>query len=123
MRSRFLITAALFLLAGAGAHTSAVPAPRDRVQAPSIVGAWDLTWGSGLQQSTFLADGSCNSPQFGAGSWSLGADGSIWFGEGDDRCRYVMGIDWGTFTGRGAWIDSEGSQGGWVDVSLKRRVK
>jgi hypothetical protein len=119
------IIAIVFLLAGVctRTHILAVPAPRDRVQPVPIVGEWDLTWGSHLQQSTFRADGTCDSPQFGAGTWRLGDDGSIWFTEQSGRARYAMAIDWDTLTGQGAWVCDDGELTGLVDVKLKRRMR
>lgn len=100
-----------------------VPAPREKIQPETIIGSWDLTWGTGLQQSTFRADGTCDSPQFGTGTWNVGEDGAIWFTEsrGWVAC-YVMVIDWPTMTGRGARVNDEGEIGEWIDVKLKRRV-
>lgn len=103
------------------ASVSAVPAPRDK-QPVSIVGAWDLTWGSGLQQSTFLPDGTCDSPQFGSGTWYQGEDGAIWFSERGGNARYVMVINWDTMTGQGAWVNGENEAVGWVYVKIKRRI-
>ena len=101
---------------------AAVPAPREKVQPVSIVGEWDLSWGNGLQQSTFKADGTCDSPQFGSGTWYAGEDGAIWFSERGGHARYVMVINWDTLSGQGAWVGDDGEIRGWIDVKLKRRV-
>ena len=99
---------------------TAVPAPRDKPT--TIIGSWDLTWGTGLQQSTFRPDGTCDSPQFGTGTWYAGEDGAIWFTERGGNARYVMVIDWKTMIGQGAWVSVDGEAWSWVEVSLKRRV-
>lgn len=113
---------AIIVLLACSGLIAAVPAPREKVQPVSIVGSRDLTWGNGLQQSTFLPDGTCDSPQFGSGTWYAGEDGAIWFTERGGNARYVMVIRWDTMTGHGAWVNGEGEIVIWVDVKLKRRV-
>lgn len=71
-----------------------VPAPKAE-SAPQnpIVGAWTFYWGAGEQTTFFHADGTCDSPEYGLGVWSIDADGAIWFSERGDVNQYVMAVD------------------------------
>lgn len=92
-----------------------VPAPK---QPPNpLVGAFAIDWGS-IEQTTFLrADGTCWSPEYGAGEWSE-SDGAIWFGERDNVNQYVMQIDWQTGHGTG-WAWNAGELRGMVHVAIR----
>lgn len=103
MQKYWLLIAILWLMFLVKVFASAIPAPREKNQPASIVGSWDLTWGNGLQQSSFLPDGTCDSPQFGSGTWYAGDDGAIWFSERGGMARYVMVIGWQMLSGQGAW--------------------
>lgn len=102
-----------------------VPAPKVEPAKPHpLVGSWSFNWNGCINQTTFLyADGSCYSPQFGAGKWSHDAEsGSIWFSERNDASHYVMIVDHATGEGTGWSVSSEtGEVGGAVDVRMMRR--
>ena len=98
-----------------------VPAPRE--PAPTYpVGTYSCSWGSLAQGMTFYPDGRYDSPEFGSGFWSAGADGWIWFSERDNTTHYVMWVDGITGTGSG-WHHNldNGSYTGEIAVRLIRR--
>ena len=122
MRKYWLLIIILWSMFLVKVFAFAVPAPREKNQPAAIVGSWDLTWGNGLQQSSFMPNGTCDSPQFGSGTWYAGDDGAIWFSERGGQSRYVMVIQWETLSGQGAWVNNAGEIVGWVEVKLKRKV-
>lgn len=62
-----------------------VPAPKaEPAPINPIVGAWTFYWGGGEQTTHFYADGTCWSPEYGAGLWSVDSDGALWFSERDN---------------------------------------
>lgn len=71
-----------------------VPAPAPKIEqarAHPIVGVWAINWGSCLTQTTtFYADGTCHSPEYGGGTWAEDADGRIWFSEQDGTEQYMI---------------------------------
>lgn len=101
-----------------------VPAPRtEPAPVNPLVGAWSFQWNEYVHQTTFLyADGTCFSPQFGAGKWSHSEDGSIWFSERNDASRYVMIVDQFTGDGTGWSVDADtGEVRNAVNVGMMRR--
>lgn len=97
-----------------------VPAPRNDQPKPiPFCGVWTFTWGAGEQCTHFNRDGTCWSPQFGSGTWSL-FEGAIWFTEQADTIQYVMVIDIATGEGQGNRVDDEGCFGPPVPVLIRR---
>ena len=96
-----------------------VPAPKiEPPREQSFAGAWFIEWGACRQETCFADDGSCYSPQFGAGTWANLEDGGIWFSERDGTAHYVMsfnrdGNGWG-------WCVTDGRHGEPVDVRIRR---
>lgn len=85
------------------------PIPRPEAQTPAphpIVGAWAIDWGTIEQTTIFHANGTCLSPEYGAGVWSQDDAGTIWFSERDGEARYLMRIDLldGLGGGAGVWM-------------------
>ena len=102
-----------------------VPAPKSEPAKPHpLAGAWSFCWNDVIHQTTFLyADGTCYSPQFGAGKWSHSeAGGAIWFSERNNESHYVMVVDLLTGAGTGWSVDSDtGEVRGAVNVGMMRR--
>ena len=98
-----------------------VPAPKSEPAPPSPwIGAWALDWGS-IEQTTHLrADGTCWSPEYGGGNWSVDDDGYIWFSERDGAAQYVMWVDLLEGTGQGWSMSSDGQLNVGPQVKIRR---
>lgn len=99
-----------------------VPAPpRAKVEPPPSpwIGAQSINWGECRQTTFFYDDGTCWSPQFGAGTWVL-VDDSVWFTEQGGRMQYVMQIDPFSREGTGWHVNDEGQTGNVVEVKIRR---
>lgn len=98
-----------------------VPAPKAEPPKPNpIVGAWAIQWGFTEQTTFFYHDGTCDSPEYGGGLWSVDDEGYIWFGERDNAAQYVMHFDAAAGEGSGWRVDSTGQITGRVDVRIRR---
>lgn len=104
-----------------------VPAPRatpPSVESPPhpLVGGWALDWSEHCLQSTILhADGTCDSPEYGAGVWSQDADGYVWFSERGDQAHYCMWFDIETGVGSGWTVDATtGEISGGREIRIRR---
>lgn len=104
-----------------------VPAPRIKQAKPvpnPIVGAWAIDWGACQQTTFFRADGTCWSPEFDGGLWEseLKDDGTaiVFFGERDNRCRYVMQFSLLDLTGEGCSVPFVVGSDRTVEVKIRR---
>lgn len=101
----------------------AVPSPK---QAPPpvdpLVGSWAIDWHPDTcLQTTFLyADGSCFSPEYGAGLWSQDDNGFVWFSERGNQSHYVMSFDLETGIGSGWCVGSDGEITGGREIRIRR---
>lgn len=75
-----------------------VPSPKATpkpVEVCPIVGTWSIDWGENCKQTTiFREDGTCLSPEYGSGKWTISDDGNtIFFSEQNDTARYAMSVN------------------------------
>lgn len=97
-----------------------VPAPKMAApeEATFPIGAQAIDWGACLQTTFFHADGTCCSPEFGAGTWVRLEDGKIWFSERDGAAHYVMEpYESGAWA---SWCVTDGQTGIAVEVKIRR---
>lgn len=101
-----------------------VPAPKSEpIKKCPYVGAWCFSWGASGEQTThFYADGTCWSPEYESGVWSVDDDGALWFSERNNESQYVMVIDWQAGGGSG-WRWETGELRGNVAVVIRRGEK
>ena len=99
-----------------------VPAPKHPAtpKVSPLVGAWAIDWGQCKQTTFFRPDGTCYSPEFGNGTWSEDAEGTIWFSERDGRNQYLMRIDLLDGEGSGWHRCADGQIGNAVEVRIRR---
>lgn len=100
-----------------------VPAPKvEPIKESPYVGAFTFYWGAGEQTTHLYRDGTCESPEYWCGLWSVDDDGAIWFSERNNTMQYVMAIDLKEGHGTG-WHWSEGKTGNPVTVLIRRGEK
>lgn len=100
-----------------------VPAPKaEPIKKCPYVGAWTFYWGAGEQTTHLYADGTCWSPEYESGVWSVDDDGALWFSERNNEIQYVMVIDWQDGGGSG-WRWDAGELRGNVAVVIRRGEK
>lgn len=120
----FLITISTLALATVAC---AFPRPAEKkaeVQPCPLIGTWTIDWGGIGQTTTFAADGGCESPEYGRGTWNADLKEGKWvvvFGEDGDECQYIMIIDLEKHSGSGASISDHIEVETMVYVEVERQ--